>query len=274
MRRYERCRPASWKTVLWGLLLVLSGLGYEPCFAAHRARFTLNENCCFWMVAIEPGQTISFSRRLEGGTRYRLFVMSDSYTTELDVAVADPLGAVITHSSDAPRETLLRFTPSATGTYTLRLTVKKAQGATRCSVLLLPEQGEGKLPNFHWRDALQQVQRLLRVLDEQGLQLDLAPEGICIVGGVVPVGRAVDFGHLVRGAGTYLWAVVGDSRVRSLQITLLRDSERASEGGGQGKPVALCTSTEEGIYTPRVTVHTADAEAFVMVIVLKVENRS
>ncbi|MCX7925455.1 MAG: PPC domain-containing protein [Fimbriimonadales bacterium] len=267
MRRYERRR-----VVLWGLLLVWSWLGYEPCPAAHPTRFALNENSCFWMVAIEPGQTVSFSRRLEGGTRYRLFVMSDSHTTELDVAVADPLGAVIAQSSDAPRETLLRFTPPATGTYTLRLTVKKAQGATRCAVLLLPEQGDWKGAHFHWNDALKQIQRLLTMLEEQGQRVAFVAEGVCMVGGFVSAGRAVEFGHWQVGSGTFIWAAVGDSRVRSLQLTLRRDERDAVKGGGRGKPLALCAATTDGLYTPRVSLQDADGEAFVIVAILKVSE--
>lgn len=272
MRRYVRRRFISGMIILWGLLLAFSGMGVAPCFAAHRPSFALNENCCFWMVSVEAGQTVSFSRRLEAGTRYRLFVMSDSYSTELSVSVIDPLGTAIARSDNSPRETLLCFTPSATGTYLLRLTVNKARGATRCSALLLPEQGDWKTAHFHWSDALKQIQQLFALLEERGLSVELPSHGVCMVGGFVPVGRAVEFGSLTLDSANYLWAAVGDSRVRSLQMTLQRDDRDASKGGGRGKPLALCAATQTGTYTPSVTLWDADAEVFVIVAILKLNR--
>jgi hypothetical protein len=270
VRRYEGRLIESRKIALWGLLIALAGS--QQGFATSRASFALNENLCFWMVSVESGQTVAFTRRLEAGTPYRLFVMGDSYAVNLDVAVLDPLGRGVASRGDSPREALLRFTPSATGTYTLRLTVKKSQGTARCSALLLPEQGDWHAMHFHWGDALKKVQQLLLMLEERGLVVELASEGVCMVGGIVPAGRTVDFGQLSLDSQTYLWAVVGDSRARSVQMRLQRDNKDASLGGGQGKPLALCLASQTGFYTPQVALKDADTEAFVIVAIFKVKQ--
>lgn len=106
MRRYERRPLASRKRVIWGLLMAL--LGVQPGVATARASFAPNENLCFWMVALESGQAVSFTRRLEAGVPYRLFVMSNSSLASLDVAVRDSLGRSIARSDASPREMLLK----------------------------------------------------------------------------------------------------------------------------------------------------------------------
>ncbi|MFN3690908.1 MAG: hypothetical protein ACK4UU_08300, partial [Fimbriimonadales bacterium] len=239
MRRYEWRQPTSRMMILWGLLF---GAGVAQCPAVDATSFAFNEHCCFWMVSLDSGQGVSFSRRLEAGTPYRLFVMTDSYTTPLEVCLTDPTGVIIARCGELLREALVRFTPPVTGTYTLRLTANPAAPSVLCSVLLLPEQGDWQVAQFHWSDALKQVQRLFTLLAEQAIEVALPSQGVCMVGGFVPAGRAVDFGRLTVDSEFCLWAAVGDSRVRALQMTLRRDAAGTVANNGRDKPLALCAS--------------------------------
>lgn len=266
MKRYEWRQPTSRMMILWGLLF---GSGVAQCSAVHATSFAFNEHCCFWMVSLNSGQVVSLSRRLEAGTPYRLFVMTDSYATQLEVSLTDLTGVIIARCGEPLREALVRFTPPATGTYTLRITAKQAAPSVLCSVLLLSEQGDWQVAQFHWSDALKQVQRLFTLLAEQAIEVALPSQGVCMVGGFVPAGCAVDFGRLTVDSEFCLWAAVGDSRVRSLQMTLRHDEAGTVANSGRDKPLALCASHRAGNYTPRVTVQVAAHEAFVVVVVLK-----
>ncbi len=265
----RRSEVRSAKLWGWWLIAALLASGTEYSHATAQAKVTLNEHCAFWMVALESGQTITLPRRLEAGVRYRLFVMGDTQSDDVGVEVVDPLGRLAARDGEVARETLLRFTPSLTGTYSLRLTMHRARGVSLCSVLILPEQGDWHLVQKHWSDALGKVQVLLQILESHGITVEFAARGVWMVGGLVSEGRVVDFGDFaIDSAQPCLWAAVGDSRAHSVQIRLQRDSKDAAQGGGAGKSLALTVSSSQGVYAPRITFRGDAAETFIIVAIL------
>jgi hypothetical protein len=78
------------RSLLIALALLYGGVGHSG--APVRATFALHESCSFWMVALRQGETVVFSRRLEAGVRYRLFVMGDPHTQTVRCEVLNPLG--------------------------------------------------------------------------------------------------------------------------------------------------------------------------------------
>ncbi|MCS6923195.1 MAG: hypothetical protein NZM10_02335 [Fimbriimonadales bacterium] len=229
---------------------------------------SLSEHCSFWMVGLEPGETMTFTRHLREGVRYRCFVMGDAQASDIEFEISDALGRPVARDWETSREALLRFTPKATGTYSLRLTMRQARGLSFCSVLLLPEQGDWLALQKRWSEALSRMQRLFHALEQQGMRVELATRGVCMVGGLVPEGRPVELGYFATSSAVpHLWAVVCDRRARSLRIALRREGDDAAQGSGEGRSVALTVVSEQGVYTPQITVQGDLTEAFVIVAI-------
>jgi len=253
---------ACLRTLLIALALLYGGVGHSG--APVRASFALNEDCSFWMVALRQGETVVFTRRFEAGVRYRLFVMGDPQAQAVRCEVLDPLGRVVTLGDEGVRETLVRFTPNATGIYTLRLSLRKAQGLAYCSALLTAESGDWQATIKHWSDALGRVQQAMAALEAQGISVALAERGLCMVGGLASAGRTFTVGQLELDAGAHLWAVAGDNRVRTLTMRLQRDGKHP-EQMASGKRLALHATSSEGLYAPAVALEAEGGEAFVIV---------
>jgi hypothetical protein len=258
-----------WRNLLIALALLGGGVGHGG--ALVRATFALHESCSFWMVTLRQGETVVFMRRLEAGVRYRLFVMGDLHAHAVRCEVLNPLGRVITVGDEGVRETLMRFTPDATGIYTLCLSLRAAKGAARCSALLVAEQGDWQATVQHWSDALSKVQQAITALEAQGISVALVEKGLCMVGGLTSAGRAFTVGQLELDAGAYLWAAAGDNRVRALTMRLQHDGKQAAPPV-LGKRLALHAVSSEGMYAPGVSLEAEGGEAFVIVALLKIQE--
>lgn len=256
-------------SLLIALALLDGGVGLSR--APVRATFALHESCSFWMVTLRQGETVVFTRRLEAGVRYRLFVMGDSQAHAVRCEVLDPLGRVIAVGDEGVRETLMRFTPDATGIYALCLHLRVATSAARCSALLLAEQGDWQATVQHWSDALGRVQQAITALAAQGISVALVEEGLCMVGGLTSAGRMFTVGRLELDTGTYLWAASGDNRVQALTVRLQRDGKQATPTLS-GKRIALHAVSGEGMYAPMVSLEAEGGEAFVIVALLKIQE--
>ena len=257
------------RSLLIALALLYGGVGHSG--APVRATFALHESCSFWMVALRQGETVVFSRRLEAGVRYRLFVMGDPHAQTVRCEVLNPLGQATALGDEGVRETTIRFTPNATGVYAIRISLRKASGAAHCSALLVAEVGDWQAAVKHWSDALGRVQRAISELEVQGISVRLAERGLCMVGGAVPAGRMFPLGQLELGARTYIWAVAGDSRVRTLTIRLRRE-DRDIEQTASGRRLTLHAVSSEGVYAPTVSLEAEGGEAFVIVALFTVKG--
>ena len=257
------------RSLLIVLTLLYGGIGHSG--APVRATFALHENCSFWMVNLRQGETVALMRRLEAGRGYRLFVMGDPHAQAVRCEVLDSLGRVVAVGDEGVRETTVRFTPNATGVYTLRLSLRAAKGAARCSMLLSAEQGDWQATVKHWSDAVGRIQQAMTALEARGVPVALAERGPCMVGGLTRAGQAFTIGQLDIGTGTHLWAAAGDSRVRTLTLRLRCDG-KPSEQIAAGKRLALHAVFSEGVYTPAVSLEAEDGEAFVIVALFKVQE--
>ena len=253
------------------ITFIVLGASVGHSEAPARATFATHEDCNFWMVALQPQETVAFTRRLDAGVRYRLFVMGDPHAQAVRCEVLDSLGRVIAVGDEGVRETTVRFTPNATGVYTLRLSLRKSTGAAHCSMLLAAEQGDWQAAVKHWSDALSRVQQTMTALEAQGVSVALAEQGLCMVGGLASAGRAFTVEQLELGAGAHLWAAAGDNRVRALTMRLQRDSKQA-EQVASGKRLALHAVSSEGMYAPAVSLEAEGGEAFVIVALFTVRK--
>lgn len=257
------------RSLLIALALLYGGVGYSG--APVRASFALHEDCSFWMVALRQGETVVFTRRFEAGVRYRLFVMGDPQAQAVRCEVLNPLGRVVALGDEGVRETLMRFTPNATGIYTLRLSLRKAQGLAYCSALVAAELGDWQATIKHWSDALGRVQQAMLALEAQGISVALAEQGLCMVGGLVSAGRAFTVGQLELGADAHLWMASGDDRVRTLTMRLQRDGKHP-EQRASGKRLALHATSSKGVYAPAVALEAEGGEAFVIVALFTIRK--
>lgn len=257
------------RSLLIALTLLYGGVGYGG--APTRASFALHEDCSFWMVALCQGETVVFTRRFEAGVRYRLFVMGDPQAQAVRCEVLDPLGRVVALGDEGVRETLMRFTPNATGIYTLRLSLRKAQGLAYCSALVAAELGDWQATIKHWSDALGRVQQVMLALEAQGISVALDEQGLCMVGGLVSAGRAFTVGQLESGGGAHLWIAAGDNRVRTLTMRLHRDGKHP-EQTASGKRLALHAISSKGVYAPAVALEAEGGEAFVIVALFTIRK--
>jgi hypothetical protein len=223
------------------------------------------------MVALCQGETVVFTRRFEAGVRYRLFVMGDPQAQAVRCEVLDPLGRVVALGDEGVRETLMRFTPNATGIYTLRLSLRAAKGAARCSMLLSAEQGDWQATVKHWSDAVGRIQQAMTALEARGVPVALAERGLCMVGGLVSAGRAFTVGQLELGGGAHLWMAAGDDRVRTLTMRLQRDGKHP-EQTASGKRLALHAISSKGVYAPAIALEAEGGEAFVIVALFTIRK--
>lgn len=220
------------------------------------------------MVALRPQETVAFTRRLEAGTPYRLFVMGDPEAQAVRCEVIDPLGRIIARGDEGVRETLTRFTPPASGVYTLRISLLEAKNTARCSALLAAEGDDWQATVAHWSDALGRLQQAMTALEARGVSTTLAERGLCMVGGLASAERPFTIGQLELSASVHIGAAVGDSRVRALTMHLDRDGKRA-ESPVSGKRLALQTVSRAGVYAPTISLETDSREAFVIFALLK-----
>lgn len=77
------------------------------------------------IVAMQPLQSHNFTVPMTAGKPYLIFGTCDGDCTVVDLALLDARGAVIKSDTDSADFPVLDYTPTAAGTYTVRITMAK-----------------------------------------------------------------------------------------------------------------------------------------------------
>lgn len=174
---------------------------------------------------VEPGQSITVKRELEGGRRYAFLASFDTGDADVDVTVRGPNGATLAEAKGPDLVAAAVFRAPSKGVYELTISFS-GQEPNYVGGFILVENGS-RLPARNVITALLDMHDTARQMELPGF-FPRPPAGLCLYGGVLIAGEALTIGPATFPADTLL---VGACDENSSDIDLfLRDEKGAIYG--------------------------------------------
>ncbi len=124
---------------------LVNGLGVALALKSKYSALGLSTHFCMMGGIMRPGTKAPFSKTLEAGTTYAFVGAGDDAPGDLDITVTDAYGSLVAHDSDDDASPFVAFTPTRTGTYTVRMSLASGP-ATYGAIISLQNRDGWDIP--------------------------------------------------------------------------------------------------------------------------------
>lgn len=234
-----------------------------------------DDNVSILSAFLLEGGDVRFNRTYEAGKRYVILGGGDSEARDVDIEVLDASGEVVGRDTLTDAAPIVRFTPTVTGTYTLRLKLYSGKPAF-CTAAILREGGY-TIPVGNLVDALHGLIARCNALDRnvrQRVTFHDTPNTWAMMGAVFSPGESQTVTKVNLGTGERVILSSGDSNTRDIDLFVLdeSDSVRAKDDDEDATPVVSLTTRSASSSGLRVTNARSNGKSLILTAYLDLDG--
>ncbi len=210
---------------------------------------------CLLGTLLRPEGATAFNRPLKKGETYAFVGAGDDDAKDVDLEILDEAGNVLASDTQEDSVPVIEFKPKKSGNYVIRVTLVDAADPCFCAVATMIKGKGYDVPAKNLTtagDAIIEQGRQLARLGKAGF---LAQESqftlwAILLGG----GESVTVSHVCPGAGKTVFAAVGDTQAKDIDLTLLSDDgdELAKDAEEDARPVVSHDAEDETCYQLKI----------------------
>jgi hypothetical protein len=184
---------------------------------------------------VDRGDSVSFIRPLSANTPYKFLAAGDRDAQVINLEILDVNGKIV-YASDGRNqpETFVEFTPTASTSYTMRLTLAKSRENLPCMCVATVLKKDGwKVPLGSLDTCAKKITDALATADAEvrrtsGNKLDFykAKNQWALYGGILKEKETLQIDNLTLGRGIKGFLAVGDNNTSDVDLFLLDQAGR------------------------------------------------
>ena len=236
-----------------------------------------NNGLCFIGTLLKAnGGSSSITVHLEGGTKYVFVGGGDDDVTDIDIAISNSYGTVLASDTKNDNYPIVEFTPTYTGTYTLKL-LNYTPKLAFCALAVLQEGGVG-LPVDNLDDTIDKIFHLCRNVNNGTSNkvwfLDEDNQW-CFYGYVLANTDYQTVNHIKMGSGTHYVMAAADGNASDIDACVMNaaaEVEYSCDKEPDATPIVKYNTNGYSDYGIKVTDAKSDGKTFVLACILREEN--
>jgi len=233
-----------------------------------------DENLCILSAFLGPKGDVKLNRTFEAGTTYTIIGGGDNRAEDVDIQILDADGTVVTQDTLTDSSPIVRFTPTSTGTYTLRVHLFEGQGSF-CTVAIL-KSGGYEIPVGNLVDALHGLIVRCNVLDRSTrdrIAFHALPNTWAMVGAVYSSGESQTLTKVNLGTGHRIILSAGDSNAQDVDLFVLdaQGDVKSKDDDADAIPVVSVNTQNASNSGLRVTNVQSNGRSLILTAYLDVE---
>jgi hypothetical protein len=214
--------------------------------ANNLAGFGYNEGISILGAWLKTGKNVGFDTQLTGGVQYLFLAGGDNDAQDVDLEIFDAKGNRLASDGRATPDASVLFTPRATATYTLRLTLVKSKRNVPCvCVATILRKGGLNVALNNLNEAAGNLAAVLNIADQvlrhktkKRLDLYHADNQWSIFGSVLDKGQETTVTKVSLGNGHRLFIGVGDKQA-DVDLFLLDKTDKVVQQDTRGDRIAI-----------------------------------